>query len=423
MTIKTYQLNSGSARAVFAAVGVLAIISSFFVAKWGFAHTAAVKADTIEVAALAVDFAPDDPQTHYALAVLSEKTFANEDLKKAVNEFELAVALSPYNYLLWLDLGRARERIGDQAGAERALRKALDLAPDYSRVQWALGNVLLRQGNNDAAFAEIRKAVAGDTVYTNAAAMTAWQILDGDIAKVRNAIGDSTRANAALATLLTNQKRFDEAIDIWDRLPAEEKKTTLKETGQALYRQFIEAGKYRHASRVGEQIGISQNGGEFIGVFASGGFEEPVVSENSNIFSWQIADGTNPRIGPTDGQKHGGNYSLLMSFAPGSKIIRPVSQTVPVEPGKSYVFEAFYRSDAKTQAKLKWQVVTAANGKLIALTDPLTPTADWTPVRITFNVPADIDGVTIRFAAQDCDPAVCSISGNIWFDDFTLRSQ
>lgn len=423
MPIKTYQLNSRAARAAFAAIGVLAVISAFSVAKWGFAHTAAIKADTIDVASLAVDFAPGDPQTHYALAVLSEKTFVSEDLENAVKEFEAAAALSPFNYLLWLDLGRARERIGDKAGAERALRKALELAPNYSRVQWALGNVLLRQGKNDNAFVEIRKAVAGDAAYTNAAAMTTWQILDGDIAKVRNAIGDSDRANASLATLLVNQNRFDEAVDIWNRLPADEKKTTLKEAGQALYIQFLEAGKYRHAARVGEQIGISQNGGEFIGVVANGGFEEPVVSENSNIFSWKIADGTNPRIGPTDGQKHSGNYSLLMSFAQGSKITRPVSQMVPIEPGKSYLFEAFYRSDVKTQAKLKWEVVTAANGKLIEVTDALMPSADWTPVRITFDVPKDIDGVTIRFAAQDCDPAICSISGNIWFDDFTLRSQ
>ena len=407
-------------RAVFAAITVLTVISTFFVAKWGFAHTAAVRSDTVEVAELAAEMGPDDPQTHYALAVLLEKTFASADLEKAVNEFELATALSPNNYLLWLDLGRARERIGDPSGAEMALRKALELAPNYSRVRWALGNVLLRQGKNDEAFAEIRRAVANDASYTDAAATTAWQIFDGDIDLVRNAIGDSPRLNAALATLLAGRKRFDEAMGIWDGLPADEKKISLKETGQTLYRQFIEAGKYRLASSVGDQIGMSPKS---IAEIANGGFEEPLAAQNSNIFSWRIADGTSPRIGPTDGQKHSGNYSLLMSFGPSSKEIRPVSQTVAVEPGKSYVFEIFYRSDIKTQAKLKWEIVTAADGNAIAVTDALAPAADWMPVRATLNVPADIDGVTIRFAAADCNPAACSISGSIWFDDFSLRSQ
>ena len=423
MPIKTYQLNSGAARAIFAAIATLTVILVLFVVKWGFAHTAAVRSDTIEVAELATDLGPDDPQTHYALAVVSERTFASGDLEKAVKEFEFAAALSPNNYLLWLDLGRARERIGDQSGAEMALRKALELAPNYSRVRWALGNVLLRQGKSDEAFAEIRKAVANDAAYTDAAATTAWQILDGDIAMVRNAIGDSFRSNAALATLLAGRKRFDEAMGIWDRLPADEKNISLKETGQTLYRQFIEAGKYRFASSVGDQIGISPNVAVAIGEIANGGFEEPLAAQNSNIFSWRIADGTSPRIGPTDGQKHSGNYSLLVSFAAGGKDIRPVSQTIVVEPGKSYVFEIFYRSDIKTQVKLKWEIITAADGKAIAATDTLTPAADWMPVRTSFSLPADTDGVTIRFAAGDCNPTACPISGSIWFDDFTLKSQ
>ncbi|MEO7674169.1 MAG: hypothetical protein ABIU09_08850, partial [Pyrinomonadaceae bacterium] len=92
MPKKTYKLNSEIARAGFIAVGALALISAFFVAKWGFAHTTAMKAETMDVASLAVDLGPGDPQTHYALAVLSEKTFSSEDLEKAVKEFELAAS-------------------------------------------------------------------------------------------------------------------------------------------------------------------------------------------------------------------------------------------------------------------------------------------------------------------------------------------
>ncbi len=423
MPIKIYQLDSRAVRVVFIAVGLTAALSAFFVAKWGFAHTAATQSDLVQVAALAADLAPDDPQTHYALAALSEKTFSAEDQAKALKEFELAVSLSPNNYLFWLDLGRARERSGDRTGAELALRKALELAPNYSRVQWALGNTLLRQGKSDEAFDEIRKAVAGDIAYTNAATTTAWQILDGDIVAVRKAIGDSPRSNGALAILLTGQKRLDEAFAIWERLPAEEKTTTLKETGQTLYRQFIEAGKYRFASSVGRQIGIIENGGESIGDVANGGFEAAVSEQNSSIFTWQIGDGSNPRIGPADGQKHSGNYSLLISFGQAGKGIRQVSQTVAVEPGRNYALEFFYRSDLKTQSKLKWQIVTAATGKAIADTSTLAVAADWTRVGAGFAVPADVDGLTIRFAVDGCDPATCSISGNIWFDDFSLKVQ
>lgn len=423
MPVKKYQINSGLVRAAFIAVGAAAVVGAFFVVKWGLAHTAAVQSDNVEVASLSADLAPDDPQTHYALAILSEKTFAPGDIERALREFEWAASLSPNNYLLWLDLGRARERNGDRAGAELALRKALELAPSYSRVQWALGNVLLRQGRTDEAFIEIRKAVAGDASYTDAAINTAWQIFDGDLVLVRNAIGDSDRSNAALSILLAGQKRFDEAFDIWDRLPTNGKKTTLKEIGQTLYRQLFEGGKYRMALRVGDQIKTETSGPESIATVVNSGFEDALAVQNTNTFAWQVADGFNPRIGPTDGQKHSGKYSLLMSFGQGSKAIRTMSQTFAAEPGESYVLEFYYRSDIKTQSKLKWEIVAAATGAIIAATDTLPNVSDWTAVRTNFVVPAEIDGLVIRLAAENCDPANCAISGNIWFDDFSLKSQ
>jgi tetratricopeptide (TPR) repeat protein len=421
VSTKTFQLDSGAFRALMGGLAVLALAAAFFAAKWGFAHAVGARADGVEVASLATGLAPDDPATHYALAVQSEKVFTADAQEKALAEFEKAAALSPYNYLFWLDLGRARERNGDQAGAEAALRKAQELAPNYSRVQWALGNALLRQGRNDEAFAEIRKAVSGDATYTNAAAMSAWQILDGDISSVRNAIGESPRSNAALAALLAREKRFDEAFAIWNEIPAGDKAGDLRETAQTLYGQFIEAGRFRFAATV--RADIDGGAAPPVGQLANGGFEESLPLENTSIFLWRMSDGQVPRIGPTDGQKHSGSYSLLISFGQGSKSSRQVSQTVPVESGKSYSFELFYRSDVKTQSKIKWEIVSGIAGKPVASTDALTPSGDWVPVRVNFTVPADIDGITVRLAVEDCVPATCSISGNIWFDDLVLKSQ
>ena len=221
-----------------------------------------------------------------------------------------------------------------------------------------------------------------------------------------------------MAALLAGQKQFDEAFDTWDSLPADEKKTTLKEAGLALYRQFIEAGKYRSAAKLGDQIGLGPTA-----ALTNAGFEEPVAEHDPNIFTWQIADGPTPRIGPTGGQKHGGEYSLLMSFGQDSKTLRQVSQTAAVEPGTSYVFEYFYRTDVKTQARLHWEIVSAASGKLIAAAPPVTPAVEWTAGNVKFAVPEDVDGVVVRFAADGCDLAGgCSISGNLWFDDLSLKS-
>lgn len=393
-------------------------VGSVFAAKWGFAYTAARNADLPDVAELAISLGPDDPQTHYSAAVLFEKTFVPEDQKRSLAEYEAAVALSPNNYLLWLEFGKARERSGDQVGAEAALRKALELAPNYSRVQWALGNALLRSGKTEEAFAEIRKAVAGDAAYTNSAAGIAWQLLGGDMAAVRRAIGDSTRLNAAIATLLAGQKRYDESFEIWNSLPADDKSVTLKELGDALHKQMIEAKKYRYALEIASQTGIFEASENAI---ANAGFEKEIKPQSSAIFEWQIADGGNPRIGPNRDQKHSGEYSLLVSFGKSGREFRTVSQTVAVEPGRTYDLELFYRADLKTIAVFKWEIADAADGKALAVTAPFANAAEWTATTVKFTVPEGSDGVTVKLVRENCEPPVCSVTGNLWFDDFRLK--
>ncbi len=419
MSIETYKIDSKGKLAGLAAVAVIFLFGSIFAAKWGFAYTAASNADLPEIADLMTVLGPDDPQTHFSAAVLFEKTFVPEDQERSLSEYEKTAALSPNNYLVWLELGKARERSGDQNGAESALRKSLELAPQYSKVQWTLGNALLRDGKTDEAFAEIRKAVAGDESYTNSAAGTAWQIFDGDMAAVRRAIGDSTRLNAAIATLLAGQKRYDESFDIWNSLPNSEKKASLKDLGEALYKQMIEGRKFRYALAIASEIGMYEPAAA--NLLSNSGFEKALKTQNTDIFEWSIQDGNSPRIGQTSGQKHSGDYSLLISFLNGGRDFRAVSQTVALEPGRIYSLELFYRSDIKTDAVFKWEISDTADGKVIAASPPLAKTAEWTGMEAKFTVPENSDAVVVKLVRENCEAAICSVTGNLWFDDFVIR--
>ena len=179
-------------------MGAVCLLAAWSFSKWGMASSASVRAERAEIAQFLTELAPDDPQTHYAAAVLLEKSFEPSDIERSLQELEIATGLAPENYLYWLDLGRARERAGDPEGAERALRRALHLAPNYSRVQWALGNALLRQGRVDEAFQEITKAVSSDPAsFASPAAVTAWQFFGGDVGRIRQFSGSSALFDAA----------------------------------------------------------------------------------------------------------------------------------------------------------------------------------------------------------------------------------
>ncbi len=68
-----------------------------------------------------------------------------ETLKVAVRLFERYLRIAPRDALIWMRLGQALERLGDPAGAERALRRAVDLAPSRQQPRRALEELRRRR--------------------------------------------------------------------------------------------------------------------------------------------------------------------------------------------------------------------------------------------------------------------------------------
>lgn len=423
MPIKSIKLESIAQRAVLPAAGIIVFVLTFFAAKWCVASTLATQTVQVEIAKFATELAPNDPLPHFVLGALNERAFLAENQENSLAAYEKAAAVSSNDYRLWLAVGRARERSGDAAGAEKALRKALELAPHYAQVQWALGNQLLRQGNTQEGFAFLRQAIEGNPKqYILPAVSTAWFIFDGDIAQVEQNIGSSANTKAALAVFLAKQKRFDEAVQIWNALPEDERKTVFKESGAEIYGQLIAEKQFRSA------LSFQAHSGEpetfTIGQITNSGFENDIkTGENTNIFDWQIAEGLHPQVGLDDQHKHGGNRSLVIIFnSSDGKNFRQVSQIAAVEAGRTYEFEAFYKSDLKTSATLKWEIADASDGKVLASTEPIEAVSDWVSLRTKFSVPENTQAVVVRLARVDCRSAICPISGKVWFDDLKINN-
>src|SRR5690242_5683650 len=139
-----------------------AAVGSYFAVRWYVGNTLAEyfnPAQTnMRVAEMAVEFAPNDPLTHWRMAQVSQKLLPLDQQQHTVAEYERAVVLSPNDYRFWMALGTAHEQVGDSVKGEQALRRAVALAPSYSYPHWYLGNLLLRSGRYDEAFKELRLA-------------------------------------------------------------------------------------------------------------------------------------------------------------------------------------------------------------------------------------------------------------------------
>src|SRR4030095_6411900 len=105
------------------------------------------------------------------------------------------------------------------------------------------------------------------------------------------------------------------------------------------------------------------------------------------------------------------------------KNFRGFSQVVAVQPGRTYELSVPYRADIKGKAPFHWEIVSAADSKRIALSEPLLSSADWRALTTNFTAPADADGVVIRFIRGACIAAACAAPGSIWFEDISMTAK
>lgn len=427
MALKIVKFEAAWTRFALIAVGVIFILLTWYFIKWNFLGAVAARGfdskvpESRSLADLVLSGAPDDPMAHYAAAVYLEKTFEINDFERSLVEYEKAVAASPDHFYFWLALGRARDRNGDQEGAEKAFAEALRLAPNYAQVQWAYGNALIRHGKTSEGFSLIAKAAASDHQYSNPAASVAMQIFEGDVEQVRRALGDSPETNGSLADILVGQKFYAGSVDAWSHLTAEEKTGRFKNLSQKMLTILNDAHQVRLAARVYGDL-FPDNAKSIVGQVTDGSFEAGLKFRDAGIFEWQIGEGSDPQVSLSDGARRTGKYSLWLTFNSfETAAFRTISQRVAVEPGVPYRFQAFYRADLKTKAIFKWEVIDATSGAQLAVTEPLAFAGDWTTLSAEFTVPPPGDGVVIRLVRLGCTSGACPVTGKAAFDDISIE--
>jgi hypothetical protein len=418
--IRLINLDAAWRRAVLLAPLALVCLGVWVALRWFVGDTMASYPSNMEVARLAARLAPDDPQAHYTVGVFARNEFTPDGLQETVREFERATALSPRDYRLWMDLGRAREQAGDAAGGERALRRALALAPNYVMPRWYLGNLLLRDGREAEAVTELRAAAESDRELRGQIFASVWSIYGGDVDRVTASVAETPEVRAELVEYLVKQKRVDDALRLWSSLSPQDRKKQHG-AGDALAHGLLDGGHFGAALGVYDEAGSHAT----VGQVTNGGFEEEIAAPGKDQFGWSAPPVPQAQIAIDPRVVHGGARSLRITFnAPSSIAFSNVSQLVVVEPGARYRLDFFVRTDSlKTASTLVVDVVSgAAGGKLLASSAPApTGTTDWQQVAVEFAAPTDTDGIVVRLRRVPCPEEACPIFGKIWYDDFNLQ--
>ncbi|HEX8163326.1 MAG TPA: carbohydrate binding domain-containing protein [Pyrinomonadaceae bacterium] len=410
-------------RALLLVPAALALWGVWACGRWFVGDTLANYPPNEQFARAAERLAPDDPQAHFTVGVFARRSFEPSALDETAREFARATALSPHDYRLWMELGRAREQAGDGAGGELALRRARELAPNYVMPRWYLGNLLLRAGRDEEALGELRAAAESDTSLRGPIFASVWAIFGGDVGRVTAAIAGSPSVRGELIVYLIGQKRTDDALKLWATLGANDKRAQ-RAAGDALVEALLAAKRinaalavFREADADGERVSAGQ--------VTNGGFEDDAGAAGRRVFDWSVTPVAQAQTGVDPNVRHAGARSLRVSFnAPSSIQYANVTQLVAVEPGARYRLEFFVRTESlKSVATLVVDVAVARQGGAAIATSAPAPagTSDWQQVALEFNAPQDADGVVLLIRRQPCKDEACPIFGKIWYDDFTLQ--
>ncbi len=376
----------------------------------------------IELARMAVRWAPGDPLTHWRLGSLEEKTFSAESMAAAVNEYREAVRLSPNDYRYWMELGRALESSGDPERSEKALRRAVDLAPAYSHPRWQFGNLLLREGKYEEAFNQLGRAAEADDQMRPQVFELAMRIFAGDIDQIAKIACSTPAARAQFAVYLVSVQKVDDAMRMWGTITPADRRAQTALTGE-MDDVLVTAKQFRAALNLRRELQPDANL-PVAGQIWNGNFESPLTSSRADPFGWQVNSRPAAQV-TIDSLAHAGQGSLQITFKSSSTLEKiKVSQTVVVEPGAQYRLEYYVRTQDLVSASTPvLSIVDAADGAALAASKPVpSGTNQWEKITLDFTTNPKHDGITIGFNRADCsDTQVCPIFGLVWYDDFILQ--
>jgi tetratricopeptide (TPR) repeat protein len=375
-----------------------------------------------QIADVAVGFAPRDPLANWFAANVEENVLTPERLERAISFSENVVRLAPFDFRWWIDLGRAYEDAEKYEQAENALRRAVELAPNYVYPRWQLGNFYLRRDRSDEAFAELKKATAGNIVYRDQVYSTAWDYFDQNTARVEEIAGNSPENKLSLVKFYAVKERAADSLRIWNSLSEEEKLLDpgyAKIVAQALYEKRF----YRSAIEFARQTGIDPEAkAEAV---TNGGFENPIGDPQETYFGWKISLAEKLDIKTDTTQKKEGTRSLRVVFTGYSGTnFNHIWQVAAVESKKKYRLSFWLKTEnLKSAGTPALEIVNANDDKIITASKPFsTGSNDWQEITLEFTTPENSEGLFVRTTRAYCGD-VCPIVGTFWIDDFRISER
>ncbi len=370
----------------------------------------------------AVRLEPGNARHWHLLGRYWQYGIEQQDFPRAIQSYRRALLLNPRSPDVWLDLAAAYEAERDFSSAAAAFLSAKKSHPVSAEVAWHYGNFLLRQGDLNAAFAEIRRGLEADPLRAAAAVSVCWSASPDAEVLLGQVLPPSKEVYLAALQVLAAERAADASLEVWKRLAGLRPRFPLREVSRLLD-LLLETARGAEAARVWNQAldfaDISSPGGPPGSLLWDGGFESNVRGG----LSWRIPDEKGVQIGYDEAVKHSGKQSLRVHFD-GSRnlLFNGVCQFVPVTPGTPYQFSGWMRTETITSDRGIFLNLFAPGvpGAPVLATPELRATEPWTHWSLPWQAGKDVHVAEICMARAPSQKIDNKIAGTVWLDDLAL---
>jgi tetratricopeptide (TPR) repeat protein len=342
----------------------------------------------------------------------------------AVQSLRKAVALDPYSAEALLDLAAAYDGQNDTADARQAFLAAQRVYPLSADVAWSYGNFLLRQGEQDAAFREIRKAVELEPKRAAEAFSRARRVQPDANVLLEKAVPPSPATYMPILHSLADAGDLDDAQLVWNRLIALRQKVPLSEM-VVFINELIRRRRVADAVHAwSEAVSIMQNppppdpagsllwDGSFESGYIGGGFAWNFAPANSDV-----------QVSVDQSEKHSGERSLRILFNGHRNIsFEDGCHNFVPQSGERYLLSAWVKTQSLTSSegvRLQIFVLTPTNNQSVT-TEDVRGTQPWKQIQLAWVAPpgAGLGSVCVKRNMSDMPGS--DIQGGAWLDDISM---
>src|SRR5215470_13257303 len=416
------RLSSSTQRLLVLALALVcaALLPYFSIRNAFAAHYADLQ--TLQGYERATRLEPADFRNWHLMGRYWQYNLEDSDTKRAIEAYTVALSLNPRSADTWSDLGAAYEAEGNIAAARDAFLHAQSAYPLSAEISWQYGNFLLRQGETDAAFLEMRHAVEAEP-KRGAEALSRALIAEPDIGLVIDRVlPPLAQAYTTAIFDQVNEGHTVNALEIWNKLSSLHPKLPLETYTYYLVEALLREKNVAEAHRVWYQsadfAGLGNLPGPAGSVLWDGGFESGVFGSG---FAWALPGGAQGvQFSLDTREKHSGNRSLRLLFNGRYNVgLNGPCAEVPVQPSTSYNFSAWMRTlSITTEQGVRFQLhAVGTQDESAVSTNDLRGTQPWTRIEIPWSSGKNVQEMQVcvaRLPSQEVDD---KIQGMVWVDD------